>query len=254
MDILQRDFTSDEFAHVLDAVGIDGAVTIQARPDTAETEWLLDVAHDTPEILGVVGWVDLTDAEVDRHLERLTQNPMLVGLRHALQDEPDDTFMLRDDFNQGVARLHGYGLTYDILIYPNHLENTLLFVDRHPNQVFVLDHVAKPRIRDGEIASWQEGLTALARRYNCYCKLSGLVTEADWASWTVDEIRPHLDVALEAFGPERLMFGSDWPVCLLACDYSRWYHLVDDYLASLSPHDRDRIWGKTAAEAYRLEV
>ena len=252
MGVLQRDFTTEELADSMDAVGLDAAVTVQARHDVDETIWLLNVARDNPEILGVVGWVDLTDEGVDRQLLELSENPMLVGIRHALQDESDDAFMLRDDFNRGVARLHGYGLTYDILIYPRHLENTLSFVDRHPDQVFILDHVAKPSIRTGEITSWREGLTALADRSNCYCKLSGLVTEADWSERTPVEIRPYLDAALEAFGPNRLMFGSDWPVCTLACDYATWYHLVDEYTSSLSRDEQSRIWGLTAAEAYRL--
>ncbi len=253
MDVLRRDFSIDDLARELDAVGLDGAITVQARQDVAETEWLLDVARDAPEIVGVVGWVDLLSAGVEAFLDRLAApNPLLVGVRHVLQDEPDDAFVLREDFNRGIARLARHGLAYDILIYDKHLANVVAFVDRHPNQVFVVDHIAKPRIRDGEIATWRTGLTELARRPHCYCKLSGVVTEADWTNWNADEIRPYLDVALEAFGPERLMFGSDWPVCLLACDYTTWYHIVDEYTSSLSPSERARVWGLTAAEAYRL--
>lgn len=252
MESLQRDFTSDDLAIEMEAVGIDRAVTVQALQEVAETQWLLEEARGTPEILGVVGWVDLAADDLERHLDPLARDPLFVGLRHVLQDEPDEAYMLRDDFNRGVARLHGLGLTYDILIYPDHLQSTLKFVDRHPHQIFVLDHMAKPRIRDGEMSPWREGLTELARRSHCYCKMSGLVTEAEWSNWTPDDIRPYLDVAFEAFGPERLMFGSDWPVCLLAAGYSEWYYLVDEYTSALSLYERDQIWGKTAAEAYRL--
>ena len=255
MDALRQDFTADDLVDLIGPAGIDATVVVQARQDLAETEWLLDTAAQTPEIAGVVGWVDLLNHDVlSRTLERLSPNPAFVGVRHVLQDELDDAFMLRDDFNRGVARLADYGLAYDILIYPRHLENAILLVDRHPDQVFVLDHLAKPAIRSGDIRGWKSRLAELARREHCYCKLSGLVTEADWATWTAAELEPCLDAALEAFGAERLMFGSDWPVCLLAGDYDRWLDVVTTFTADLSRSERERIFGGTAAEAYRLSL
>lgn len=252
MGILQRDFLADDLLDEMEIAGVDGAVVVQARQDSAETEWLLELAHATPEILGVVGWVDLLAQDLERALERLSQNPWLVGVRHVLQDEPDDRFMLRDDFNRGIDRLSEFGLVYDILIYSHHLEPAQAFVDRHPNQPFVVDHIAKPPIRDGEIERWRRALRELARREHCFCKLSGLVTEADWASWTEEQLRPYLDTALEAFGPERLMFGSDWPVCLLACDYGGWYQMVRTFTSPLSSTEQERIFGGTVLEVYNL--
>lgn len=256
MEVLQRDYLVDDLSHELDAAGIDGAITVQARQDVIETEWLIGVARDAPQILGVVGWADLTAENLADTLDRLAPNPMLVGIRHVLQDEPDEAFALRADFNRGVSLLQDYGLAYDILVYEQHLPNVTAFVDRHPNQTFVVDHLAKPRIRDRDrrTAGWKADLTALARRPHCYCKLSGVVTEADWTHWRADDLDPYLDVALDAFGPDRLMFGSDWPVCLLACEYADWFDLMQAYTAPLSMTERARIWGETAAEAYRLAV
>lgn len=254
MHVLRRDFLVDDLAVEFDAAGVDGAITVQARQDVAETEWLLDVARDAPEMLGVVGWVDLTADDVADTLEHLAPDPLLVGIRHVVQDEPDDAFILRSDFNRGVAQLRNFGLTYDILVYERHLPNVIQFIDRHPDQPFVLDHLGKPRIRDGAIDGWRANLTALAVRENCYCKLSGAVTEASPAKWTADDIHPYLDAALEAFGPDRLMFGSDWPVCLLACAYHDWFDLAREYTRTLTSGERARIWGETAAEAYRLGI
>ncbi len=252
MGVLKRDFVVDDLLDEVAKVDVDATVVVQARQEPEETEWLLDVARETREILGVVGWVDLLADDLDHVLERLSRNSMFVGVRHVLQDEPDDAFMLRDDFNRGIGRLRHYGLIYDVLIYSRHLENAKMFADRHPDQIFVVDHLAKPSIRTREMEPWKSALAELARREHCYCKLSGVVTEADWRDWTADQLRPYLDAALEAFGPERLMFGSDWPVCLLACDYAGWYHLARDFASDLSASEQDRIFGGTAAEAYRL--
>lgn len=255
MDALKRDFTADDLVDQIGPAGVDATVVVQARQDLVETEWLLGTAAQTPEIAGVVGWVDLCDRDgLSRTIERLSENPAFVGVRHVLQDEPDDAFMLRDDFNRGVARLAEYGLAYDILIYPRHLENATALVDRHPDQTFVLDHLAKPEIRKGELGEWKSRLSELARREHCYCKMSGVVTEADWPTWTAAELQPYLEVALESFGPERLMFGSDWPVCLLASSYDRWLGVVTTFTSGLSRAERERIFGGTAAEAYGLAL
>jgi L-fuconolactonase len=169
-----------------------------------------------------------------------------------IQDEPDDDFILRDDFNRGIGLLAGTGLVYDILIQERHLPQAAIFVDRHPEQIFVLDHLAKPRVREQILLPWRENLRRLAEHENVYCKLSGLVTEADWAAWTLDELRPYLDAALEVFGVERLMAGSDWPVCLLASGYGRWWSTLRSWAAGLSGNERAQIFGETARKVYRL--
>ena len=170
-----------------------------------------------------------------------------------LQDEPDDNYMLRDDFNRGIAALKDFGLRYDTLIFERHLPQSIRLVDQHPRQTFILDHVAKPRIKAGELAPWRENVREFARRPNVYCKISGMVTEADWKTWTPSQLRPYLNVVLESFGPKRLMFGSDWPVCLVACDYQRWHRVVADFIAPLSKSEQAQIMGGTAAEAYGLQ-
>ena len=185
-------------------------------------------------------------------LARLAANPKLKAIRHVLQGEPDDQYMLRPDFNAGIKALRQFNLVYDILIFERHLPQTLKFVDRHPDQVFVLDHVAKPRIRDNVLQPWKDLITDLARRPNVYCKLSGMVTEADWKTWTPQQLRPYAETVLEAFTPRRVMFGSDWPVCLVATTYGRWTETVAGFIAALSPSEQDRIWSGTAVEAYKL--
>lgn len=253
MERLQRDFLpSDLEAEAGDLV--DAVISVQARQDSDETQWLLEIARDEPFVLGVVGWVPLVDPDVASRLAHLAEDPALVGIRHVLQDERDDNYALREDFHRGIKELTRFGLAYDILIYDRHLPAATKLVDHHPNQVFVLDHVAKPRIRDGELDTWAANIRELAVRENCYCKLSGMVTEANWNSWSPEVLMPYIETVLDAFGPDRLMFGSDWPVCLLACEYGDWYHLVDELTSTLSEDERNRIWGGTAAEAYGLEI
>jgi L-fuconolactonase len=219
MESLRHDFLIPELQSVFAESGIEGSVAVQARQSLAETEWLLELASESSLIRGVVGWVPLVDARVGECLDRLSRNPRLRGVRHVLHDEADDFYMLREDFNLGVDQLHARGLTYDILVFERHLPQTIQFVDRHPNQIFILDHIAKPRIRNGVLSPWKENIQALAKRDNVYCKLSGMVTEARWNSWTRDDLAPFFEVVLSAFGPRRLMFGSDWPVLTLASSY-----------------------------------
>jgi len=254
MDLIRRDFLPEDLQRELSAAGVDGVVTVQARQRIEETEWLLELAGGHEFMRGVVGWVPLVAPDVPAVLERFAQNDKLKAVRHVLHDEPDDDYMLREDFNRGIDALLPFRLAYDILIFERHLPQTIRFVDRHPNQTFVVDHIAKPRIRDGVISPWRENLAELARRENVYCKISGVVTEADWNRWTEEQIRPYLDTVLEVFGPSRLMFGSDWPVCLLACDYARWLAIVRRAIEKLTAGEQDRILGGTAIEAYRLEA
>ncbi len=252
MAVLRQDFLPQHLATELARAGVDGVVSVQARQSVAETAWLLELARQHEFIRGVVGWVPLVSPNVADDLARLSVNPKLKAVRHVLQDEPDDEFMLRSDFNEGIKALRPFGLVYDILIFERHLPAAVQFVDRHPNQVFVLDHVAKPRIRQGLLQPWKDRLTELARRPNVSCKLSGMVTEADWHAWTPQQLQPYAESALEAFGPRRVMFGSDWPVCLLACSYSRWVEVVEGFLSKLSAAEQQRIWSGTAVETYRL--
>jgi L-fuconolactonase len=185
-------------------------------------------------------------------LERFAHAPKLKGVRHIVQDEPDERFILRGDFNRGVALLRDFGLVYDILIFERHLAQAIEFVDRHPKQVFVLDHVAKPRIKEGLISPWEARIWELAKRENVYCKVSGMVTEADWNGWSAEQLRPYFDVVLSAFGPSRLMFGSDWPVLTLAGDYESWVRTFQSFIAELSEEERMRISSGTAREVYRV--
>jgi L-fuconolactonase len=252
MEAIRRDFLSDELKSATQAAAITGSVAIQARQKIEETEWLLHLAGSNDLIRGVVGWVPLAEPGIGAHLETFSSHPKLKGVRHVLHDEADDYYMLRDDFNQGISLLKNFKLTFDILIFDRHLPQTGEFVDRHPNEVFVLDHIAKPRIKQRERTPWSDQITALAQRQNVYCKLSGMVTEADWTRWTEKDLYPYFDIVLNAFGPRRLMFGSDWPVMLVACDYIRWVNIVLSWISELSATEQVAIMADTAKAAYSL--
>lgn len=253
MSDLRRYFLIPELEEEAQGSGVDGTVVVQARQTTEETAWLLNQAARHPLILGVVGWVPLTDQAVEEHLDRFASDRTLKAVRHVIHDEPDDSYMLRDDFNRGVDLLQRYGLVYDILIFERHLPQAIMFVDRHPGQVFVVDHIAKPRIRDGVLSPWRERIAELAKRENVYCKVSGMVTEADWDHWTADELRTYFDIVLAAFGPKRLMFGSDWPVLTLASTYSMWMKTYRGFISGLSTDEQHSICQETATVAYHLK-
>ncbi len=252
MDVLRRDFLPAELAPVAKAAGIGGTVAVQARQTIEETKWLLSLAAENPLIRGVVGWAPLISEGAEESIERLAANPLLKGLRHVLHDEPDDNYMLRPDFLRGVGLLERHKLVYDILIFERHLPQTLEFVDRFPGLTFVVDHVAKPRIREGVMEPWRTLMLALARRQNVYCKISGMVTEADWKKWRVEHLRPYFETVMEAFGPRRVMFGSDWPVVLLGSEYSLWADTVRSLAAKLSAEERDALFRGTATSVYKL--
>jgi len=253
MAIIRRDFLPNDLEALMHHFGIQGTVAVQARQTLEETSWLLALAREHPLIRGVVGWVPLTEGGgVKRHLERFASDRRLRGVRHVIHDEPDPRYILREDFNAGVQTLPEFGLRYDILIFERHLPAAMEFVDRHPNQIFVLDHIAKPRIKDHVLSPWDRNLRELAKREHVYCKLSGMVTEADLAHWTPADLTPYIDVVLAAFGPRRIMYGSDWPVVLRASDYARWFGTVSSAIAKLSKAEQDRIMGGTAVEAYGL--
>ena len=252
MERIRRDFLPPDLAREMTESGIAGVISVQARQSLDETWQLLNFCDRYEWIRGVVGWVPLIDPDLNRMLPTVASHPKLRGVRHILHDEADAFYMLREDFNYGIRALKPFKLAYDILIFEHHLPQTIQFVDRHPDQVFVVDHLAKPRVRDGIISPWRENIAQLAKRSNVYCKISGLVTEAKYGAWTEEELKPYVDVVLEAFRPERLMFGSDWPVCLVSASYSRWIQVVGNAIAGLSPAEQRRIWSETAVEAYRL--
>ncbi len=252
MAVLKRDYLPDDLRREAAAAGVDGVVSVQARQTVDETRWLLELAAQNDFIRGVVGWVPLVSDWVADELARFAGRPKLKAVRHVLQDEPDDDYMLRPDFDRGIGLLSKFGLRYDILIFERHLPQAITLVDRHPNLTFVLDHVAKPRVRESVLSPWRERMAELARRPNVYCKLSGLATEADHRAWTPGQLGPYMEMALEAFGPRRLMFGSDWPVCLLAVGYHQWVDLVREFVSRLSEAEQRRVMGETAVEAYGL--
>jgi len=253
MSKLRRNFTPDDLLAEIQSAGIDGVISVQASQSLKETEFLNDYAKQHDFIQAVVGWVPLANPDVEPHIERWAQEEKVVGMRHVVQDEPDYNFILGKDFNKGVSLLKRYDLLYDILIYERQLSPTLQFVDQHPNQIFILDHIAKPRIGENAFDPWKAQMHDLAKRENVYCKLSGMATEAKWEDWTPEQLRPYMEIALDAFGPSRMMFGSDWPVALLAIEYKQWVDIVADFTSTLSTDEQAQFWGKTAQEAYRLQ-
>ena len=251
MQKIRRDFGPEHLAVEISEAGVDAVISVQARQTLGETTWLLENARNNDFIKGVVGWVPLVSPTVTKDLDRIMTEPKLRGVRHVLQGEPDG-FMLRDDFNAGIRALRSRDLIYDILVFEHQLPETIEFVDRHPSQVFVLDHIAKPRVKAGLIEPWKANFHELAKRENVFCKLSGVVTEANWMDWSVEQLRPYVETVIEAFGPSRLMFGSDWPVCLLATGYKQWVDTVRNLTRELSPAEQSQILGETAQKAYRL--
>ena len=252
MDVIRRDFGPSDLEPLLKANGFDGSVAVQARQHLGETEYLLKLADESPSVRGVVGWVDLRADDAGAQLERFCSHPKLVGIRHIVQDEPDDRFLMGDDFCRGVGLLGD--LAYDVLIYPSQLPAALEFVERFPDHRLVVDHIAKPYIGRGELEPWASLMRQLAEAPNLRCKVSGMVTEADWQNWKRDDFTPYLDVVFEAFGPSRIMVGSDWPVCTLAASYNDVVSIVRSYIEPLSGDDKAAVWGGTATEFYKLEA
>jgi len=252
MEPLRRDFLPLDLKPHLEDAGVDGTVVVQARQTVQETEWLLGLAGEYDFIFGVVGWVDLCSRHLARQLEEYSGNPKLGGVRHVIQDEPDDDFMLREEFIRGIGQLKDYGLAYDLLLFPKHIPRAVKLVSLFPGQRFVLDHMGKPPIKKGEIKSWQKDLVRLSQFPNVFCKLSGMVTEADWGSWKQEDFDPYMRVVRDAFGPGRLMLGSDWPVCTLGGNYSRVMRIAGDFISELSKAEQELIQYRTAIECYNL--
>lgn len=253
MAVLKKDFLPANLAPLLNAAGIEGTVAVQARQTLAETDWLLELAGQSPLIKGVVGWVELRSPNLAEQLQKFSRRPKFKGVRHVVQDEPDDQFMLGSAFVRGIGLLAEFDLTYDILIYPKHLPVACRLVDKFPRQPFVLDHIAKPLIKNNILTPWEADIRRLAEFPNVYCKVSGMVTEANWQQWQPADFWPYLDVVFEAFGPQRLMFGSDWPVCTLAGSYAQVVNLLADYTRRLSAAEQAAVWGETAQRFYRLD-
>jgi L-fuconolactonase len=249
---IRRDFLPANLEPELRACNLDGCVAVQARQSLEESRWLLELAAGASIIRGVVGWVNLCSPDVAKELEEFAAHPKFVGVRHVVQDEPDDQFLLRPDFQRGIAALRAFGLTYDQLVFPRQLPAAIALAQKFPQQPFVLDHLAKPPIKDGALSPWCEHLRELAKLPNVACKVSGMVTEADWQQWRADDFKPYLEVVFEAFGPDRLMFGSDWPVCLLAGSYESVCGLVQNYARQFGADTEAKFFGANAMKFYGL--
>jgi L-fuconolactonase len=253
MAALRRDFLPQDLQPLLASEGFEGSIAVQARQSLEETRWLLELAAHNDIVNGVVGWVDLRSPDVAAQLHQFAQNPKLVGVRHVVQDEPDDEFMLRPEFRRGIARLVEYGLAYDILVFPRQLPAAVKLVREFPDQRFVLDHVAKPLIAEGRLDPWERHIRELGKAENVCCKLSGMVTEARWHDWKPEDFRPYLDVVVNTFSPARLMIGSDWPVCTASAPYGRTIALVRDYIGALTPDEQQSILGECCSRFYRVQ-
>jgi L-fuconolactonase len=251
--LLHRDWLPEDLAKLQQPLGLNGSIAVQARQTVEESRWLLTLADHDPRIKGVVGWVDLRSPEVAKDLAELSKHPRFRGVRHVVQSEPDNDFMIRPEFLRGIGELSAFGLTYDILIFPKQLPAAIKLVAQYAKQPFVLDHIAKPLIKDGVMEPWRSQLRELAKAPNVMCKVSGIITEADQKAWKPEDIRPFLDVVFEAFGPERLMWGSDWPVCLLAGSYERVFGLADSYASSLTESQRMGLFGGNCASFYGVK-
>ena len=252
MKVIQRDFLPEDLLPALKVNGFDGCVTVQSDQSVAENEFQLASAEKFDFIKGVVGWVDFQADDIEAQLEYYSQFEKLKGFRHVLQGEPQRDFMLRAAFMKGISALRKFGFTYDILIFPDQLEYSKQFVKAFPSQPFVIDHLAKPYIKDKKIDEWKKDISSLAQYENVYCKVSGMVTEADWKNWKKEDFFPYIDVIVEQFGPGRIMYGSDWPVCQVAASYEQMLDIVQDYFSTFSQNERNLVFGQNASKFYSL--
>jgi len=252
LGVLYRDYLPHDFASILKTNGVEKTVLVQASNSVAESRWLLNLADDNSFIAGVVGWIDLMSPEIDVQLDELTAQPKFKGVRHLVESEPQDDWLAQPAVLSGLKRLATYGLSYDLLVHTRHLKYVPQVADSCPELALVIDHLAKPPIAKNEIKEWSQALKPLASYRNIHCKMSGLVTEANWTSWQTDDLRPYVEFALEWFGVDRLMFGSDYPVCLLAASYNRVLESFQEILTNLSAVDREKIFSRNAANFYRL--
>ncbi|TWI85431.1 L-fuconolactonase [Lacibacter cauensis] len=251
MQVIRKDFLPGDLAVVVNEEKLLGTVAVQADQTETETDWLLQLAAKNDFIKGVVGWVELRSSHIEERLQYYQQFSKLKGFRHVLQGE-EPSFMLQESFLNGISKLNEYGFAYDILIFPQHLEAALQLVKQFPQQRFVVDHVAKPYIKDGKIDEWKTGMQQLAKHNNVNCKISGMVTEADWKKWKAEQLKPYIDIVVESFGIDRIMYGSDWPVCLVASSYNKWIETVKDYFSSYSADEQEKIFSGNAIKFYQL--
>jgi L-fuconolactonase len=251
MKILQKDYLPTEFESTLKRNNVDGCIAVQAATAEVETRFLAELAKTHLIIKGVVGWTDFKANNVNAKLSELKQYPAIVGLRHIVQSEPDD-FLYDEKFREGISLLKEYGYTYDLLIYPRQLQAATEFVRAFPDQPFIIDHCAKPDIKNRQMDAWRKGITDLAMFPNVSCKLSGLITEAGWKDWSPADFYPYLDVVFESFGSDRLMFGSDWPVMLLSGIYVQWKSLLEKYMERFLPEEKEAVFGLTAKRIYGI--
>lgn len=251
MQVLRKDYLPDELEVILKNNQVNGCIAVQADQSETETNFLLELAASNSFISGVVGWIDLRNPFLDERLQHYNQFPKLKGFRHILQSE-EPAFMLQDNFLNGINLLQKYNFTYDILIYPKHLAAALELAKQFPQQSFVIDHMAKPNVNHKEIHEWEKGIRAISNCTNVYCKLSGLVTEANWQTWTNQDLLPYINIIVQAFGIDRIMFGSDWPVCLLASSYDRWLSVVKDFFSEYTIADQEKIFSQNAIIFYHL--
>ncbi len=253
LDRLKRNYLPPHLEPLLEDAGLDGCIAVQARQTMVESRWLLQLADKYPIIKGVVGWVDLRRDDVEKDLAELAKHPRFVGVRHVAQDEPDDRFLVRPDFMRGIGKLKEFDLAYDILIFPKQLQAAIELVQKSPEQRFVLDHIAKPAIASGVLEPWKSQIRELAKAPNVMCKISGMVTEANWAKWKASDFVPYLDTVGEAFGVERLMYGSDWPVCLLASEYQQVFGLAKEWVQRSLSKDEEKIFGGNCSAFYKIK-
>jgi L-fuconolactonase len=254
MDVIRRDFLPQDLMHILMHNHMEGCIAVQASQTEKENQFLIDLAATNPFIKGIVGWVDLQASDVEDRLKYYSKHDKVVGFRHVLQGEPQRDFMLREEFLRGVSLLGKYEFTYDILVFPDQLAYTADFVARFPGQRFVIDHIAKPDIKNQEVKNWEKAIREVAKHPNVHCKVSGMVTEANWYAWEEEDFKPYMDVVFDAFGVERLMFGSDWPVCMVAGGYNRVIKMVRYYTTHLTDLEKALFWGGNALKFYGIEL
>ncbi|GET24045.1 amidohydrolase [Prolixibacter sp. NT017] len=252
MSAIRRDFLPVNLQETILETPVEGVVSIQARQSIEETDWLLKLASENEFIKGIVGWLPLRQRNIKDLLEKYSGFSALKGVRHVVQGEPEPEFLMGREFNRGIALLKDYGLAYDVLIFAHQLPAAIRFVKQHPEQLFVLDHIGKPEIKQNKITRWKQDLKELGRCDNVFCKVSGMVTEANYRTWTEEQLQPYLETVLDAFGPGRLLFGSDWPVCLVATEYSKWFDLVLRFFSTLSHDEQELIFGGNAQYVYHL--
>ncbi|WP_159636314.1 amidohydrolase family protein [Sphingobacterium composti Ten et al. 2007 non Yoo et al. 2007] len=252
MDVIRRNFLPNDISQTLKDNRIDGVVAVQADQSHQETHFLVELSEVYKMIKGVVGWVDLRSSHLSEYLDEFKKHNIIKGFRHVIEGEPDGEFLIKDDFLRGIEQLTAFDYTYDLLIRPRHYQSTLECVRNNPNQKFMLDHIAKPPIKSQEFKEWGVFIENLSTYPNVYCKVSGLATEADWTNWRLDHFSQYLDHVFKCFGKDRICFGSDWPVCLLAASYEENIEIVESKLVYFTEEEKDNFWGLNAVKFYNL--